>query len=236
MRIFTESFMTVPDMEQLLDIDSWLERFREKITALFGSRLLFFGLQGSYGRGEQNADSDIDVVVILDEVRFSDLKAYREMTDRMPESRLICGFVAGERELVNWEKSDLLQLFLDTRPIIGSLDKLKTMFTDEDVRRSVLTGACGLYHACSHNFLHEKDCAALAGLYKSARFTVRMKHYHETGEYTASLNELAGRIPETDREILDTAVMMRTGMDGNTFDAASRKLIEWSSGIILRLQ
>ena len=54
------------------DIQTWLEQFRKKLTALFGDRLLFLGLQGSYGRGEQTAASDIDVVVILDKVGFED--------------------------------------------------------------------------------------------------------------------------------------------------------------------
>lgn len=124
-----------------LDITSWLKVFQEKLIKLFGNRIKFFGLQGSYGRGEQTAGSDIDMVIILDEVNFKDLQMYQSMLDSFKEHDMICGFVSGEKELMNWEKSDLLQLVLDTKPIIGSLEHLQNLFNDDDIRRSVLTGA-----------------------------------------------------------------------------------------------
>lgn len=125
-----------------LDTTSCLKVFQEKLIKLFGNRIKFFGLQGSYGRGEQTAGSDIDVVIILDEVNFKDLQMYQSMLDSFKEHDMICGFVSGEKELMNWEKSDLLQLVLDTKPIIGSLEHLQNLFSDDDIRRSVLTGAC----------------------------------------------------------------------------------------------
>lgn len=121
--------------ENNFDITSWLKVFQERLISLFGNRIKFFGLQGSYGRGEQTADSDIDVVIILDEVNFKDLQNYQSMLDSFDEHDMICGFVSGERELINWEKSDLLQLVLDTKPIIGSLEHLQNLFSDDDIRR-----------------------------------------------------------------------------------------------------
>ena len=67
--------------ENNFDITSWLKVFQERLISLFGNRIKFFGLQGSYGRGEQTADSDIDVVIILDEVNFKDLQNYQSMLD-----------------------------------------------------------------------------------------------------------------------------------------------------------
>ena len=109
-------------MSQDFDINVWLECFRVKLVSLFGRRLRFFGLQGSYGRGEQTAGSDIDVVVVIDGMSRRDIFAYRNMLDTMDRCSMICGFVAGSEELRGWEKSDLLQLFLDTQPIVP--DKL----------------------------------------------------------------------------------------------------------------
>ena len=109
-------------MSQDFDINVWLECFRVKLVSLFGRRLRFFGLQGSYGRGEQTAGSDIDVVVVIDGMSRRDIFAYRTMLDTMDRSSMICGFVAGSEELRGWDKSDLLQLFLDTQPIVP--DKL----------------------------------------------------------------------------------------------------------------
>lgn len=211
------------------DINSWLKVFQEKLITLFGNRIKFFGLQGSYGRGEQTAGSDIDVVIILDEVSFKDLQMYQSMLDSFKEHDMICGFVSGERELMNWEKSDLLQLVLDTKPIIGSLEHLQNLFNDEDIRRSVLTGACNLYHACSHNFLHAKDSNMLVGLYKAARFTVRMKHFLDTGSYISSMKLLSEHVTDKDRTILNIA---SSEFQEKDFIEYSRILIEWASEII----
>ena len=48
----------------MVNIDTWMEGFLSRLKETFGPRLLFLGLQGSYGRGEANEDSDIDVVCV----------------------------------------------------------------------------------------------------------------------------------------------------------------------------
>lgn len=211
------------------NITQWLKVFQERLLSLFGNRIKFFGLQGSYGRGEQATGSDIDVVIILDEVNFKDLQNYQSMLDSFKEHDMICGFVSGEKEVMNWEKSDLLQLILDTKPIIGSLEHLQNMFSDEDIRRSVLTGACNLYHACSHNFLHAKDSNTLVGLYKVARFTVRMKYFLDTGSYIGSMKLLSEHVTDKDLMILNIA---SSDFQENDFTEYSRILIEWASETI----
>lgn len=227
-----------------LDMDMWLEEFRGRLTDLFGERLRFFGIQGSYGRGEQTDGSDIDVVVITDRMEPEDLQAYRGMLESVEHNELVCGFVAGEAELLGWEKADLLQLYLDTRPLYGSLEEIGKMFTEEDVRRAVLSGACNLYHASSHNFLHARDMEVLKGLYKAARFTVRMKYRMETGEYIASMARLEGLVCSEDRQILETArgldcMRDMTGAGDDSacpdFDRYSLALNRWAAGIIRRM-
>lgn len=210
-----------------MDIDLWLEAFLEKLKELFGERLMFFGIQGSYARGEQTGGSDIDVVVILDRICGDDLTAYRRMLDSLEEKDLVCGFVAGWDELMGWERSDLLQLYLDTRPVFGSFDRIAS-FTADDIRRAVLSGACALYHTVSHNFLHARDKDMLAGLYKSARFTVRMKHYLESGEYISNMSRLSDMLPDgsDDRRILELASCI------DDFDSCSMILLEWAGKII----
>lgn len=218
-------------------LDDWMKQFQTKLVELFASRLKFLGIQGSYGRGEQTATSDIDVVVILDKVHFTDLQAYRKLLSSMEHCERICGFVAGEGELRNWEKSDLLQLVLDTKPVIGSFEDLYMLFSDKDIQRAVLTGACNLYHACSHNYLHARSSEVLMGLYKTARFTVRMKHFLDTGNYIASMRELeAGVAASDDRKILQTANVIDCDCNDEAFDEYSCILLQWTSELIQSLK
>ena len=55
-------------------ITSWINQFLQVLDETFGERVWFAGLQGSYGRGEATETSDIDVVVILDDVSAVDLQ------------------------------------------------------------------------------------------------------------------------------------------------------------------
>lgn len=102
----------------------------------FGERLWFAGLQGSRGRGEETEESDIDLVVILDELTPGDIRTYDKMLDGLPDRELACGFLSGKEELFRWEPSDLFQFYYDTRPIVGSLDELLGRIDEEAVRRA----------------------------------------------------------------------------------------------------
>ncbi len=103
------------------DINLWMKEYSSELRKIFGNRIWFVGLQGSYGRNEATEQSDIDAVVILDKVTLEDIKAYSALLDRLPYREKACGFISGKQELLNWEKSDLFQFYYDTLPIIGSL-------------------------------------------------------------------------------------------------------------------
>ncbi len=98
----------------MCNIQSWMEQLAEELKNEFGSRLWFLGLQGSFGRGEGTAESDIDAVVILDRVDPEDLQRYSGLLDRLPYREKTCGFVCGRTELQNWDPSDLFSLFVWT--------------------------------------------------------------------------------------------------------------------------
>ena len=114
----------------MIEISSWMDKFVGVLEERFGDRVWFVGLQGSYGRGEATETSDIDVVVILDELTAQDIQAYNSMLDTLPYRELICGFVSGKKELLNWEPSDLFQFYHDTTPIKGSLDELLVLIDE----------------------------------------------------------------------------------------------------------
>ena len=60
----------------MIEINTWMNEFLSTINDAFGDRVWFVGLQGSYGRGEATETSDIDVVVILDELSITDIHKY----------------------------------------------------------------------------------------------------------------------------------------------------------------
>ena len=115
-------------------------------------------------------------------------------------------------------------------PIRGSLDGWAARLGEADIRRAVLAGACALYHACAHNYLHERSAGALAALFKTARFVVRLKNRAETGTYTPAMRALRERVNETDGAILDAAA----APDAAGFDALSALLFDWARTVINR--
>ena len=167
----------------MINITAWMNDFLQKLNLTFEKRVWFVGLQGSYGRGEATETSDIDVVVILDELSAADIQIYNDMLDTLPHRELICGFISGKKELMNWEPSDLFQFCHDTTAIKGSLDEIMAVIDDSAVKRSIRIGACNVYHGCVHNMLHEKSEDILKGLYKSASFVVQAIAFKQTGKY-----------------------------------------------------
>ena len=97
----------------MLDITVWMKNFLRTLDETFGSRVWFVGLQGSYGRGEAMETSDIDIVVILDELSAMDIRTYNAMLDTLPNREMICGFLSGKDDIMNWEPSDLFQFYYD---------------------------------------------------------------------------------------------------------------------------
>lgn len=214
----------------MVDIKTWITSFTEKVEQTFPNRVWFIGLQGSYGRGEATETSDIDVVVILDVLRVDDLKVYRDMLDTLPNTDLICGFISGKNELLNWETSDLFQFYYDTTPIKGSLDCLLEKIDKQTVKRAIRIGACNIYHACVHNFVHEKDNDILRSLYKSAVFVLQAVYFYETGKYIKAKTELQNAI-NPPSAVLTTALNLKNGAEVK-FEKMSELLINWAKTCI----
>ena len=126
----------------MIDITAWIQNFLKKLNITFENRVWFVGLQGSYGRGEAIETSDIDIVVILDELSAMDIQIYNDMLDTLTHRELICGFLSGKKEIMNWEPSDLFQFCHDTTPIKGSLDDVMAVIDESAVNRAIKIGAC----------------------------------------------------------------------------------------------
>ena len=216
----------------MMDIKKWMNTFLNAVNTTFTNRIWFVGLQGSYGRGEATDTSDIDVVVILDELSASDIQNYNAMLDALPHRELICGFLSGKDELLHWEPSDLFQFYYDTTPIKGSLDELLAVIDESAVNRAIKIGACNIYHGCVHNMLHEKSEIILKGLYKSASFVVQAIAFKQTGKYIKHQSELRDVVSADERVIVDTFLNLKNG-GTEDLNSMSEVLFDWSKKYIV---
>ena len=215
----------------MIDIDTWMERFTKLLKETFGERTYFIGLQGSYGRGEATEASDIDAVVILDKLAAEDIKTYSDMLDNLPYREMICGFLSGKGELLNWEPSDLFQFYYDTTPIVGTLDELLTKIDNAAVDRAIKIGACNIYHGCVHNMLYEKSEDIVRGLYKSASFVLQAIAFRDTGKYIKCQKDLLEVLNNKEKEIIINYIALKNGA-AVEFNTMSEYLFNWANELI----
>ena len=211
----------------MVDITTWTNDFLQNLNHTFENRVWFVGLQGSYGRGEATETSDIDVVVILDELSAMDIQTYNKMLDTLPHRELICGFLSGKDDIMNWEPSDLFQFCYDTTPIKGSLDEVMDVVDENAVNRAIKIGACNIFHGCIHNMLHEKNEDILRGLYKSASFVVQAIVFKQTGNYIKHQEELLTVATHNEQVIINIFLSLKKGGTVD-FTPMSETLFAWS--------
>lgn len=211
----------------MIEISSWMDKYLQALDEKFGDRVWFVGLQGSYGRGEATEKSDIDIVVVLDELSACDIRNYNAMLDTLPNRAQICGFLSGKEEILHWDPSDLFQLYYDTKPIRGSLDELLKRIDSVAVDRAIKIGACNIFHGCVHNMLYGKSEEVLRGLYKFASFVVQAICFKQTGRYISRQQDLLEIVGSDERAIVETFIALKNGGEVD-FDGMSEILFAWA--------
>ena len=211
----------------MVDITAWMNDFLQKLNHTFENRVWFVGLQGSYGRGEATETSDIDTVVILDELSAMDIQNYNKMLNTLPHRELICGFLSGKDDIMNWEPSDLFRFCHDTTPIKGSLDEVLTLVDKNAVNRAIKTGACNIFHGCVHNMLIDKSEDILRGLYKSASFVIQAIVFKQTGKYIRHQKDMLKIVSPDERVIVETFLNLKNGR-AVEFNTMSEMLFIWA--------
>ena len=211
----------------MIDITAWMQNFLQTLDKTFANRVWFVGLQGSFARGEATDTSDIDVVVILDELSAIDIQTYHDMLDTLSHRELICGFLSGKSEILNWEPSDLFQFCHDTTPIQGSLDGVVAVIDESAVTRAIKFGVCNIYHGCVHNMLHTKSEDILRELYKSASFVVQAIAFQQTGNYIRCQKDLLQVVSADERTLVETFMKLKNGGTVD-FNLMSETLFVWA--------
>ena len=220
----------------MVDIGKWVRDLTQKLWNVFGDRLEFMGLQGSYARGEANEQSDIDLVVVLDVLTVDDLRAYRKVVRSMPEAQKACGFICGREELRGWPVCDLFHLYYDTAPLCGYLEELLPPICREDAMQAAMIGAANLYHMACHGYLYEDRAQTLAQCYKDAFFVMRALWFAKTGDFIKTHEKLHEMVSPEEQKILERAKahVNINPRDSQSIDEAFGELIEWSGSILER--
>lgn len=217
-----------------MDIQAYLNRLIGGLTHTFGDRLLYVGLQGSYLRGEATETSDIDVMVIFDEIDVPTLDTYRELLISVGDYDRSCGFVCSREDMAAWNTPEVCHLLHTTRDLYGRLADFVPAYSREDVIQYVKMSIGNLYHELCHRYIHasrETNQSHLAMTCKAVFFILQNIHYLKTGSFVATKKELLEALEGDDREILALSLRLSEG-ESLDFDNAFAELLRWCQGTL----
>lgn len=174
-----------------------LEKYLNDLLTLlkeeFDNRLLYVGLQGSYFRNEADENSDIDIMVIIDEMTVRDLDNYRDILISVGYFEKSCGFICGKSEMANWSPLEVCQLLHTTKDLYGKLADFVPTYTVEDEKNFIKLSLGNLFHELCHRYIHsdrEKNITRLPLSYKSVFFIIQNMYYIDNGIIIATKEEL----------------------------------------------
>lgn len=210
-----------------MDIDVWMNDLIDQLKTEFKERLVLVGLQGSRARDEQREDSDIDIVVVIEDLNADDLASYRSVIQKMPHAELACGFIGSPDVLAAWPRHDVFNLANDTDIRYGSFDFMDTEFTAEEAKLAADACASEIYHALCHTAVFEPNMLPdlLQSCLKSVFFGIRAKHFAQTGEFVNSRVQLLNLVNDSERWLLQ-AYDKDVQMDNKEL---ASKLLRWSN-------
>ena len=219
----------------MFDLNSYLQALMQECQSAFGGRLLYVGLQGSYLRGDAHEGSDIDVMVILDQLSVRDMDVYREVLKKIGNYEKSCGFICGRGEMANWNPLEVCQLRHTTKDLFGALTDYLPPAKREDEINYVKLSLGNLYHAICHRYIHkdrERNIAAFRGTCKEVFFLMQNLHYLESGRFILSKKELKKTVSAEDRKVLELAELP----NGFDFDHAFATLLAWCQVAFTRIE
>jgi len=198
----------------MFDLNEYLQNLIAKLQHVFADRLMYVGLQGSYLRGEATAQSDIDIMLVLDSLTLEDLDQYRAILQALGNYDKSCGFVCSNEDLKHWNSLELCHLRHTTKDVYGRLIDLIPAYTPEDVRQYTKLSLNNLYHELCHRYIHrgiDRSLSALPQVYKSVFFILQSLYYLRSGLYIQTKSELLQLLSGPDAQVLRTAMTIQQG-------------------------
>ncbi len=219
----------------MFQLQSYLDRLVSECRAAFGDRLLYVGLQGSYLRGEAHADSDIDIMLVLDRMTVDDMETYRDILKRIGYYEKSCGFICGADELKRWNPLEVCQLSHTTKDIFGCLVDYLPNATRADEINYVKYSLGNLYHELCHRYIHadrEKNREKFRNSCKGIFFLLQNLHYLESGVFAVTKEELRSLVSEEDRIVLSITDLP----EEYDFDRMFRLVFDWIRNAFVRIE
>ncbi|MBD5521981.1 MAG: nucleotidyltransferase domain-containing protein [Lachnospiraceae bacterium] len=219
-------------------VDEYLNKLIISMKDVFGDRLLYVGLQGSYLREEATENSDIDIMVIIDSLSVQDLDSYREIITQMEHYEKSCGFICGMDEFSKWNPLELCHILYSTKDYYGKLSLLIPEYREADIINYIKISLGNMYHEMCHRYLHAdriKNYQQLPMTYKNVFFILQNIYYLRTGVFCLTKKELLCKLDETDKEIMT----MSSEINSNEiydFEQAFEKLFLWCQKTLTKLQ
>ena len=220
---------------ECFNIDKYLEKLILRCGEVFGGRLVYVGLQGSWLRGEATENSDIDVMIVLAGFSVEDMKTYRAILKEIGWYEKSCGFICGKEELTNWNPLESLQLKYTTKDLYGTLSELLPPATRQDEINYVKISLGNFYHEICHRFIHggeEKSRGKLRANCKQLYFVIQNLHYLESGDFILKKSDLKVVVSEDDREMLCIPELP----DDYDFEKTYEAVVAWCQKAFARIK
>ena len=221
----------------MFQIESYIEELLKLLKTSFGERLVYVGLQGSYLRNEQNENSDIDIMAVIDHMTVSDLDSYKEAIMRVGYYEKSCGFICGKDDLAAWNPLEACHLLHTTKDVYGTLSELLPKYTLEDEKNFIKLSIGNLYHELCHRYIHadrEINKTKLPGTCKALFFILQNRMFLEQGVFYATKAELFDHLNGQDREVFALLLKYQNGQEVD-FDEAFSLLFSWCQNALTRL-
>lgn len=199
----------------MIKIEKYISQLTDLLKKQFNSRLVYVGLQGSYIRGEESDSSDIDIMVIIDDLSVSDLDCYRSIISSLEAPEKSCGFICSKTDMVNWNPLEIFHILNSTRDYYGVLKELVPGYSEYDIKNFVKVSLNNMYHEICHRYIHadkSKNIAKLPGTYKGVFFILQNLHYLKSGEYIQTKADLLPLLSDKDNLVLKRSIELGKGI------------------------
>ena len=213
----------------MINIEEYICSLTLILKERFGTRLSYVGLQGSYLRGEANDDSDIDIMVVIDQLSVTDLMEYRSIIQSMDYYDKSCGFICSKEDLRNWNPLEICNLLHSTKDYYGRLCDLIPDYSEKDIENFVKVSVNNLYHEICHRYIYgddNKNRSNLPSAYKTVFFILQNLYYLQTHQFIAAKRELLSLLEGKNHTVLEMSMIMNQG-DAWEFDESFELLFSW---------